>query len=397
MVSRTIPYENAQLLPRRLARYPRFATPRSDRRTPRNTTSAADLTASVSPSLGPDRVQDLRFARRIHRLRTLGLGLGVLCVGAVLRLHHDAVGWWLVLAINGFLWPHIALLISTHSADPRKTEMHNLMVDSALGGVWVAVMQFNLLPSVLLVTMLSVDKVSVGGWSLLARTFMLLAAACALTSAALGFPVDINTPMSVVVASLPFLIGYPLAISAVTYALARKISNKTRRLEELGRTDGLTGLGNRRQCFAIAEVELERAFRTGRPAVLVILDIDRFKAINDRYCHPVGDEVLCGVAEILRQCSRATDTAARYGGDEFMLILSDTDLKGAEEVAERIRAQVDTLVLTHAPDLRCTVSLGGAEATREIINVDVWIQQADAALYRAKAAGRDRFAGAASG
>jgi diguanylate cyclase len=286
------------------------------------------------------------------------------------------------------------LLISTHSADPRKAEMHNLMADSALGGVWVAVMQFNLLPSVLLVTMLSVDKVSVGGARLLARTFALLAAACALTSAALGFPVDIETPMSIIVASLPFLIGYPMAISAVTYALARKVSHKTRRLEEIGRTDGLTGLGNRRQCFAVAEIELERHFRTGRPAVLAILDIDRFKAINDRYGHPVGDEVLCAVAEILRQCSRATDTPARYGGDEFMLILPETDMRGAEEVADRIRAQLDTLVLTNAPDLRCTVSLGAAEATREIINVDVWIRQADAALYRAKAAGRDRFAGA---
>lgn len=392
MVSRTVPYENAQLLPRRLARYPRFATPRRGNRANRESLPAKASSGSVS-SPRPDRVSDLRFARRVHRLRALGLGLGALCVAAVLRLHQEPIGWWLLLAVDGFLWPHIALLISTHSADPRKTEMHNLMVDSALGGVWVAVMQFNLLPSVLLVTMLSVDKMSVGGARLLARTFALLAAACVLTSAALGFPADIGTPMYVVVACVPFLVGYPIAISAVTYALARKVSHKTRRLEELGRTDGLTGLGNRRQCFAVAEIELERHFRTGRPAVLIILDIDRFKAINDRFGHPVGDEVLCGVAEILRQCCRATDTPARYGGDEFMLILAETDLHGAEEVAQRIRAQLDTLVLTNAPDLRCTVSLGAAEATRAITNVDVWIQQADAALYRAKAAGRDRFEG----
>ena len=314
MVSRTVPYENAQPLPRRLARYPRFATPRSGNRANRETLPANASSGSVS-SPRPDRVSDLRFVRRVHRLRALGLGLGVLCVAAVLRLHQEPIGWWLLLAVDGFLWPHIALLTSTHSADPRKTEMHNLMVDSALGGVWVAVMQFNLLPSVLLVTMLSVDKMSVGGARLLARTFAVLTAACVLTSAALGFPVDIGTPMYVVVACVPFLVGYPIAISAVTFALARKVSHKTRRLEELGRTDGLTGLGNRRQCFAVAEIELERHFRTGRPAVLIILDIDRFKAINDRFGHPVGDEVLCGVAEILRQCCRATDTPARYGGD----------------------------------------------------------------------------------
>lgn len=394
MASRTIPFDPARPLTRRLARYPRFAAPRRES-LPRTSGAALDRNARAAPPPGPDRVRDLRFVRRIHRLRTLGFGLGALCVGAVLRLHQDPFGWWLLLGVNGFLWPHLALLLSTHSRDPRRVEMRNLMLDSALGGVWVAVMQFNLLPSVLLVTMLAVDKVSVGGAPLLARTFACLVAASALTSAALGFGVDLETPRSVLVACVPFLVAYPLAINSVMYGLARKVAHKTRRLEELGRTDGLTGLGNRRQCFAGAELELERHFRSGRPATLMIVDVDRFKAINDRYGHPVGDEVLCAVAEILRQCSRATDTVARYGGDEFMLILPETDVHGAEGVAARIRLQLDTLVLAHAPDLRCTVSLGAAEATREIANVDLWIREADAALYRAKAAGRDRFEAAA--
>ncbi len=348
----------------------------------------------ATPPLAADRVRDLRFVRRIHRLRTLGLGLGALCVASVLRLHREPSGWWLLLGLNGFIWPHVAMLLATHSRDPRRAELRNLMADSALGGLWVAVMQFNLLPSVLLLTMLSIDKVSVGGTHLMARTFVVLAATCAVTSAALGFPVDIGTPISVLVASLPFLMMYPLAISAVAYALARKVSRQNRKLEALGRTDGLTGLGNRRQCFAVAEVELERHFRTGRPAALVILDIDRFKAINDGYGHPVGDAVLRAVAAILRQCCRTPDTPVRYGGDEFVLILPETDLFGAEEVAQRIRAQLDTLVIGSAPDLRCTVSLGAADVTPEITSVDLWIQNADAALYRAKAAGRDRFEGA---
>ena len=386
MASRTIPYDNAPLLPRRLARHPRFATPRHG-----GARSRLDPNAAESPARGPDRVRDLRFVRRIHRLRTLGLGLGAICVASVLRLHQEPFGWWLLLGAHAFLWPHLALLLATHSAHPRRVEMRNLALDSALGGAWIAVMQFNLLPSVLLVTMLAADKVSVGGPPLLARTFACLVAGAALASAALALPIDIDTPMSVVVASLPLLVAYPLAISGVMYDLARKVARKTHRLEELGRTDGLTGLGNRRQCFAAAEIELERHFRSGRPATLIILDIDRFKAINDRYGHPVGDEVLCAIGEILRQCSRSIDIVARYGGDEFMLILPEIDLRGAEGVAERIRKQLGTLALARAPELRCTVSLGAAELTREIANVDAWIRQADAALYRAKAAGRDRF------
>ncbi len=348
-----------------------------------------------TPVSGSGRARDLAFVLRVHRLRTLGLGLGALCVASVLWLHQVSAWWWVAAAANGFVWPHLALALARRSRAPRRAELNNLMVDSALGGIWVAVMQFNLLPSVLLVTMMSIDKVGVGGRRLLARTLACLAAGCAVTSALLGFPVDVVTPMPVIVACLPFLVVYPMAISGVAYTLARRVTEQNRRLEEMGRTDVLTGLANRRQGFAVAEAELSRHFRTGRPVALVVLDIDRFKSINDRFGHPVGDAVLKGVATALRECCRATDTAARYGGDEFMLILPETDLGGAEEVAARIRRHLETMVFKRAPGLVCTVSLGASEADREVANIDAWIQRADAALYRAKAAGRDRFEGAA--
>jgi diguanylate cyclase len=327
-------------------------------------------------------------------MRTLGLGLGFLCVASVLRLHDESFGWWILLFANGFAWPHAARLLATRSADPRRTELRNLMVDSALGGVWIAVMQFNLLPSVLLATMLSVDKVSVGGPSFLLRNLALLVGGSVLTSAALGVPIDIATPMSVVVASIPFLVAYPLAISSVTYSLASKLARQNRRLDELGRIDALTGLYNRRQGFAMAETELARHRRTRRPAVLIILDIDHFKGINDRYGHPTGDDVLRGVAETMRGSCRAVDVVARYGGDEFLLVFPETELRGAEVVAKRIR-RLDALPFDSAPDLHCTVSLGAAEVNAETTSVDAWIRRADAALYRAKAAGRDRFVGVA--
>lgn len=338
--------------------------------------------------------RDLRFVQRTHRLRTLGLGLGAVCVGAVLKLHDAAIGWWVLLAAHGFVWPHVAVWLARRSAWPRRVETRNLMVDAVLGGLWVAVMQFNLLPSVLIATMLSIDKVSIGGARLLARTLALFAGGGAITSALMGFPVDVESPMPVIVACVPFLVIYPIAISTVAYELARQVSRQNRRLEELGRTDVLTGLANRRQCYTVAEVELERHFRTGRPATLMILDIDHFKQINDEHGHPAGDVVLCAVADVLRSCCRAIDTPARYGGDEFMLVLAETDLRGAEEVAQRIRRQMQAIVVDGAPDLHCTVSLGAAEADRQIANVEVWIQQADTALYSAKAAGRDQFVAA---
>ena len=352
----------------------------------------AKADAARGPRAG--RLRDLRFVRRIHRLRTLGWALGFFCLAAALRAEGAPSGWWIVLLANCFAWPHVAWFLATHHAEPRRAESWNLMADSTLGGMWIAVMQFNLLPSVLVAAMLSLDKVSVGGPSFLLRTTALLLAGCGLTSAALGFPVDLTTTMPVIVASMPLLLVYPVAVSSVAYELAKKLARQNRRLDELGRTDGLTGLANRRQCFALAERELARHYRTGRPAALLILDVDHFKDINDRYGHPIGDEVLCSVADVLRRCCREADTPTRYGGDEFLLMLPETDLRGAEEAARRIRAQLETLTIDAAPDLRCTVSLGAAEAGRDITNVDVWVQQADAALYRAKAAGRDRFVAA---
>ena len=327
-------------------------------------------------------------------MRTLGLGLGFFCVGSVFRVHGESWLVWGLLVSHGFIWPHVARAIAVRSADPARTERRHLMLDSALGGMWVALMQFNLLPSVLLVTMLIVDKIAVGGVRFAVRTSACIAATCLLTSAALGFAVDVETPMFVIAACLPFLVAYPLAISHVMYVLANRIARQNRWLAELSSTDELTGLANRRQGVAAAEHALAHHRRHGGAAVLVVLDIDRFKQVNDRYGHPAGDQILRHVAATLQVCSRATDTPVRYAGDEFLLVLPATDLQGAAEMTRRIRGVLAEARFDQAPGLQCTVSLGAAEAHSEMADVEDWIQQADAALYHAKETGRDRLVSA---
>ncbi|HMA31517.1 MAG TPA: diguanylate cyclase [Casimicrobiaceae bacterium] len=355
--------------------------------------------AGVPPSgaTRADRARALAFVATAHRMRTLGLAVGFVCVASVLRLHRQPIGWWGLLIADALVWPHAAWLISKRSVRPRGAEFRNQLVDSALGGVWIAVMRFNPLASVLLATMLSVDKILAGGTALLLPASAVLVAACALTSALLGFPVDLATPLSVVVGSIPLLVVFPIAISSVTYMLAAELAQANRRLDTLGRTDALTGLANRRHGFALAEVELERFRRSGRPAVLVVLDIDHFKNINDRHGHPAGDAVLRAIARVLREACRGTDVVARYGGDEFLLVLPELRLQAVEAVAARIRERLDSLSVEAAPGASCTVSLGAAEATADMADVEDWIQQADTALYRAKTAGRDRFFGTTSG
>jgi diguanylate cyclase len=335
-----------------------------------------------------------RFVRRVHRLRTLGLGMGFLCVASVLKLHDEALWLWGLLAVNALAWPHLAFWLATRSRDPVQSEFRHLVLDSMFGGAWIAVMQFNLLPSALFATMLTADKVAVGGGRFAVRNLWMLAAACVATSAVLGFPIAFESPMPVVVACIPLLVVYPLAISVVLHALGTKFAHQNKRLVHLSNTDDLTELGNRRQGFAAAEQALARHRRRGGPATLIMLDVDHLKAINDRFGHSAGDEALRVVGATLRRCTRVTDTAARYAGDEFLIVLPETNLRGARELARRIRERLANARLGQAPGWRCTVSIGAADAGSGTAEVEQWIAQADAALYEAKAAGRDRLVAA---
>lgn len=331
-----------------------------------------------------------RFVERIFRLRALGLGLGFFVVAGVLH-ENGAEPWtWTLLVVNGFLWPHLARRIALHSADPERAEINNLLIDSAMGGVWVALMRFNLLPSAVLVVMLAIDKINVGGWRLLLRAFALQVLACAVTGAMTGFAVEPLTSTREILLTLPFLLGYPLAISTATFLLARRASHHNRMLAKQMRVDAATGLLNRSSWEAVVDSELRR-FRRGGPAVaLLMIDIDRFKAINDRHGHLAGDEVIGTIASVIQGCIRDVDIAGRYGGDEFGVVLVHTGMHAAFAAAERIRQRVAETTLERVPGLSCTLSIGIAQATRAMEDRHAWISQADAALYRAKTAGRNQ-------
>ena len=178
------------------------------------------------------------------------------------------------------------------------------------------------------------------------------------------------------------------------YATVRRAEAQ---LQSQAATDPLTGLSNRRSLIARAEQTLVRARAAGRPTALVIADIDHFKQINDRHGHDAGDQVLVSTAELLRGASRAQDVVARWGGEEFLVLLPDTSLEDAQSVAERIRCAVAGHA-THpagAP-LTATLSLGVCEV-RGDESLSGAIARADGALYQSKQAGRNRVTVAGSG
>lgn len=155
-------------------------------------------------------------------------------------------------------------------------------------------------------------------------------------------------------------------------------------------TDVLTGVYNRRGLFQVGEFEFRRARRILRPFSAMIFDIDHFKRINDHHGHAIGDQVLQKLAERCRQNSRAIDLMGRYGGEEFVILLPETNIEAAKAIAERQRKSImDAPFQTDVGALRITISIGVAEAGRKD-TLNTLIEKADTALYKAKSAGRNR-------
>jgi len=171
------------------------------------------------------------------------------------------------------------------------------------------------------------------------------------------------------------------------YGTVRRAEKK---LVELATKDPLTGLSNRRNLLALAEHEIARARRTGEPIALVIADIDHFKQINDQHGHEAGDHVLSHVGALLMQLCRGQDIVARWGGEEFLLLLPATDLNAATQLAERVRAAVATASVDHeSKAVSFTLSLGVA-VLDSAEPISAAIARADRMLYQSKAEGRDR-------
>lgn len=325
-------------------------------------------------------------ARHNYVPRMVGLVLGGICVAAVFHERGaDPVAWGL-LGVYVVAWPHLALLHALRSQDPYRAETRNLMVDSLLGGAWIVLMQFSLLPSVVLASMLSMDNTGVGGWRLFLRGLVAMLAGGGATALLVGAQVNPGVSMFVLLATLPMLVGYPLMIGLVTHDLARRLARQRREFERLSRTDSLSGLYNRLLWDEWVTAEFAQLQRHGGEAALLLLDIDRFKEYNDTWGHVAGDDAIRHVARVLRSECRREDRIARYGGEEFGVLLPEIGREKALAAAERLRARIGRADSDFAG---LTVSIGVAPFDPGLVDGEEWVLRADKALYAAKRAGRN--------
>jgi diguanylate cyclase (GGDEF)-like protein len=196
--------------------------------------------------------------------------------------------------------------------------------------------------------------------------------------------------LAVILISVSLLGGNISALRRELSGSRKKLQDSLGKIKEMAILDDLTGFFNRRHLMELLDTEYNRSVRTGAVFSLAMMDLDKFKNVNDTFGHQIGDKVLITFSTIIRSVLRKSDFCGRYGGEEFLIVLTQTDLQDAKIFAERIRACVEE---SFFPELgnksRITVSIGLAEhRTNE--DVDKTISRADEALYRAKKNGRNR-------
>lgn len=182
---------------------------------------------------------------------------------------------------------------------------------------------------------------------------------------------------------------------ATELALKHQEVQKTlEHLTEMNTIDGLTRVFNRQYLQNTLEMEFSNFRRHHHNVSVLMLDIDHFKTVNDTHGHLAGDEILCSVAQGIKELLRKGDIIGRYGGEEFIILLPMTDMKGAYQAAERVRAFVESIE-TRVDDktLKVTISVGLSTLSDKHKKVEDWIQEADAFLYQSKKKGRNRVSG----
>lgn len=332
-------------------------------------------------------------------LEFLALVPYLLEIGASLRM-------WLLLAANLLLYPQIAYRVAIATRRPLRMELRVLRLDGFLFGIWMAVWGFPLWISVAMALSVSQNQVLFEGWPGLWKSAAAQLAGITLGLALYGARFRPDTPLLTTLLSMAGLAAYTLMCAHYAYARNVLLRDSRRRLreqldeitelqaqlEELARRDPLTGTYNRRYLDQALGLAMARAQATGKPLSLLLFDIDHFKRINDSYGHPVGDRVICRMADLLRRRFDGEGQAVcRYGGEEFLVLLPGADAAQAVAMAEDVRAEFIAGGVEDGSRLvRTTVSCGVASWPEHEVRPGELVRLADQALYAAKESGRNR-------
>lgn len=311
---------------------------------------------------------------------------------------------WILLALQLLLYPQLVYWRARRSADPLRTEMRNLLVDDVLFGMWVASWGFPLWIGFILFIGVCLNLMIFQGSRGLSK--VILAMLTGVLVVALVQGLDFRPETSLLTTGLCMLALtlylFMFAGDAYTRGVALRQSRKqlgTRieeieslqaQLQEQASRDPLTGLFNRRHLDSLLAQELAECRAAGTELTLVMIDIDRFKAVNDSFGHLAGDEMIRTLAALLLRHARDGDLACRFGGEEFLLMLPRTPVAVARERSEKLRREFESMrVAFEGHEMQTTLSFGIAGFPDHGSEPTPLLQMADKALYAAKLQGRN--------
>ena len=347
-----------------------------------------------------------------HRNRTASWWI----VFLIFAVHFHATGQgamaWALMSLQFLVYPHVVYLVARYARDPLEAEIHNLRLDDWCFGLWTAWLGFPLWITFLLVICGCINLAAFRGFRGALQAAGLSAAGAAVSVAWFGLKFEPDTTMPVTALSMACLTVYLLLFARGAYFRALSLSETRHKLKlseqalqgqleavhalqaqltEQANRDPLTGLYNRRYLNDSLRREFGPGARTDQSVAVLLLDIDHFKQINDRYGHSAGDQVLRHVASLLQQQARAGDVVCRYGGEEFLVLLPGMEADAAMSRAEWYRQKVCVPGTVIAMDgAVVTLSIGVAGTTDKAVSPEHLIDQADKALYLAKSSGRNR-------
>ena len=324
--------------------------------------------------------------------RLIGSGVGFWAIAPALTPLSVPAWVWALLIFNAYIWPHLAFLLASRVDVPYVVERRNLLIEACLGGFWVAAMGLNALPTTMMISMYCMNSIAVGGPRFLWRGLLAQFTGLIIGWATLGLKFFPETSHLQVYACLPMLAIYPMAVGGAAYRLAGKLARHKRALKDASRLDSLTGVLNHGAWKESLEAEFVALQQGNRSAVLALIDIDRFKSINDTQGHLIGDEVIRVFSDVLKANCRASDIAGRVGGDEFAVLFKAADCAQARLALARLQQCLRKVLeeQNHLPVV--TLSIGVAPYDQTMTDAQLWLKCSDQALYQAKHNGRDQLA-----
>lgn len=341
-----------------------------------------------TPNAGHLKWRSQQFVCRMFFMRQLGTALCFLPISSVFVDEGRGAILNSLLFLNAFLWPWLAYRRAINASDSTMTERQNLSFDAAFGGIWLALMAMSPFPSFIIMAVLASDRYAAGGAPQLIASIRAFLIAFILVWSVEGFKINLSFSMRTACLSIPLATLYTMALSITSYNMTRHLRRRNQELERVALMDPILEIPNRRMFKMRLDNEFLSTHQGESSGYLLLMDVDRFKSVNDTWGHEAGDILLKEISEVLRNHIRFQDIPARLGGDELGVILHHASQISAIELARKLQDKIACIKLSFSPDFRCTVSIGIASAS-EAESVDQWLRHADEALYEVKRSGRN--------